>query len=168
MNKIIYLSILITVFSCSEGNIKKTQNGDSKYQEVLKLKDGFKVTHSPEEGKAMLNGRSGSKYTWLYKTTVEAKQDITILEFGAFGLYNGQWIFGTYTGKPFTTKDFEEWYNCPNGKLLANKKYLDSKNWTGGELLEKSETLWYYIGKTESGEIVKAIAKLTSLAETQD
>ena len=167
MKKLIYLSIIATLFACSDNSSKTDQSGDKKYQEVTKIKDGFTVTHTPEKGEAILNGPSGLKYTWVYKTSITSKEKVKILEFGAFVPFNGKWIFSTYTGKPFTPKDFEEWYDCPRSTLFPNKQYTDINNWTGSDVLEASESLWYYIGETESGEQVKAMGKINRIAELQ-
>ena len=166
MKKLIYLVLASASFGCSWNPSKTTENqGDSKYQELLKIKEGFTVTHTPEQGEAILGGPSGAMYTWVYTTTVEATENISIIEFGAFNKINDKWIFSNHTGKPFTSKDFEDWYNCPGSKLIPNQKFSDTNNWNGSQTLKKGESLWYYIGKTDSGKIVKATGKLISLPE---
>lgn len=162
---LLLVTISATCLACSDTSnrtvVNSLQIGDAKYQEVMQLKEGFTVSHNPSEVEATLNGRSGQKYTWLHTTTVEANEKISIVEFGAFNYINGQWKFGNYTGKPFKAEDFEKWYNCPNGEIQANTKYSDHKNWKGSNHLEKGEALWYYIGKTEAGELVRATAPIT-------
>lgn len=139
--------------------------------DIRKLPVGLRVTHSPNPVRAVENGRSGHRYTWLYRTEVEAlERSLTITEFGAFYLQNGEWTFGTFTGDPFTPEDFAEWYACPDAKLNPGQPFADPLNWSGGEQLREGKTIWYFIavddlGKHYHGEAM--IHQLPEIAEPQ-
>lgn len=122
---------------------------------IERLPQSLTVVHSPEPVKAMEGGRSGTPYTWLFTTTVSTEAEpVQIVEFGAFRHDGLSWVFRTYTGKPFTTAHFEDWYGCEGGWVRPGRPCVDDKNWQGGQELVKSSTRWYYVGVTEGGEQV--------------
>src|SRR5690349_8737918 len=107
------MGILNFLFGCKHkpSVVARPDEGDAKYSSVMALADGLEVIHSPEKVFAEKGGASRHPYTWLYKTSVRSTRgDLTVVEFGAFRLLEGQWCFGTITGKPFTSKDFADWY----------------------------------------------------------
>jgi hypothetical protein len=130
--------------------------------EVLnKLPVGLKVVHDPQP--SLATETPGSKrrwrYTWFFKTTVRATDsDVKLTEFGAYSWVGGEWVFNTITGKPFTPKDFTDWYSCPGAALKKGKDYTDPNNWVTGNVLLASKSRWYYIGVDASGRRVKGAA----------
>ena len=150
-------------FAC---NNPKSIKGDTKYLSLQSIPDYISVKHNPTPALAKLNGRSGSKYTWIYKTSVSSpNQDIKIIEFGSFGSLSGKWVFSNYTNKPFTPKNFEDWYNCPNAILKAGQTYTDINNWSGSEELESHTSLWYFIGQLPNGKKVKGFGIAKTLGK---
>jgi hypothetical protein len=81
-------------------------------------------------------------FTWEYSTTVEALHaaDLNIVEFGAFGLFNGNWGFSNAGGQPFSTRQFAEWYSCTDGILKPGKPVTDPKNWNRGKILRSTRS----------------------------
>ena len=141
----------------------------SRYQMIMELPVGIEVMHSPNPAKAMPGGRSGYPYTWLYKTSVRAlTQPLTIEEFGCFNLVGGQWQFANYTGKPFTTSDFAEWYSCPDGKLKAGAEFSDPNNWSGSETLQTGKKIWYFVGVDASGKRWRGSAVVDEMAAVDE
>jgi hypothetical protein len=143
---------------------------DPKFLELQSLPEGLHVTHSPKSVVAQPGGRSGYRYTWLYKTTVEtASETIVIEEFGAFVLRDGQWHLATFTGKPFAPADFAEWYGCPGAVIKPGHPCSDSQNWTGYQTItsDREQSLWYYIGRDADGRRVKGEATVELLAELE-
>ncbi len=119
------------------------------------------MTHAPNPVAAQRGGPSGSRYTWLYKTTVESLGGpIVIEEFGAFSLQDGQWRFSTYTGRPFTPADFAQWYGCPDAVVRPGNSCSDPQNWTGYQRLvpDSEKGLWCFIGRDSNGRRVKGEA----------
>jgi hypothetical protein len=127
---------------------------------------GIEVIHTPDKVSAIEGGRSGHRFTWLHKTSVRSTVgDLTVVEFGAFVDLRGKWEFSTYTGKPFTTADFADWYSCPNAKLIDSQNFTDPQNWTGADALHESSGLWYYIGEDSSGKRFRGVARVDTLAQ---
>lgn len=137
-------------------------------KQLASLPTGISVSHSPNPVKAQLGGRSGYKYTWIYKTNVAAQTGrVVIEEFGSFTWHDGQWFFVNFTKRPFTARDFSEWYGCPNAILTVGSTYSDHSNWTGAETLTTGKMKWYFIGRTESGERVKGEAVIETLPQSE-
>lgn len=138
-------------------------------EELEELPDGIKVVHDPKTALATLTGKSErrSKYTWWYKTTVSAiDSDVTIAEFGAFVWMNGKWINGgTFTGKPYSSKEFAEWYKCPNAELKKGKSYTDPTNWSSDSILRAGKIRWYFVGIDAKGKKVKGEAVIETRPE---
>lgn len=136
-----------------------------KLEELDALPSGLTIQHMPNPVAAGLGGRSGRRYTWLYRTTVSATADtITVTEFGAFFWKDGHWQFSTFTGKPFSARDFAEWYGCPGARVVPGVVCADSLNWSGSDSLMADRVRWYYIGVTARGQRVKGEAVVEHLA----
>lgn len=165
--KLIIFAIMAVLFlgGC-EKNINSFEDVYSNHPKIVKLKKmktGLKVIHTPNPVKAIRGGRSGYKYTWPYTTSVQSLSGkVKIIEFGAFSYANGKWYFLTYTGKVFTPKNFEDWYECKDA-VVTEKGCTDVNNWTGGSALRPSFGFWYYIGINKDNEKVKGIAFIREL-----
>ena len=119
----------------------------NKLDELAKLPFGLKVVHTPHKVLAEIGGRSGRAYTWTYKTSFTSTNGtVVIKEFGAFGWHNDEWVFGTITGKPFTSGDFADWYSCPGSRLTEGMEVSDSSNWNGHDALRghKIEVVFHW------------------------
>jgi hypothetical protein len=130
-------------------------------EELDKLPVGLKVTHDPQPSRATKTGNRGrlGEYTWFFKTTVRAPDgDVKLTEFGAYWQSGRTWVFNTITGKPFTPKDFADWYSCPGAALRKGKDYTDPNNCVTGGAVQASKSRWYYIGVDGSGRRVKGEA----------
>jgi len=92
---------------------------------------------------------------------------MTIEQFGAFERVGNDWVFSTYTGKPFTPSDFVEWYSCPNTVLKAGQKYTDPSNWVGCDELVQGEYLWYFIARKSDGQRVQGHAIIETAPRTK-
>jgi hypothetical protein len=134
-----------------------------------KLPEGIKVTHEPKAALATLTGKSKFrlKYTWWYKTTVASTgDDVTIVEFGGFYWVEGKWVGGgSITGKPYTGKEFADWYKCPNAVLKKGKDCSDPTNWSTAPELVGGRCRWYFIGLDKNGRRVKGEAVIELKAE---
>jgi len=137
-----------------------------KYLEVQSLPRGLSVTHQPNPVKAVLNGRSGARFTWMFSTRVEAmEQPLRIVEFGAFTYRFGAWRFGTIFGRPFTAEEFADWYGCEGALVVPGKPCTDHKNYSGGDRLREDRALWYFIGESEDGERFVGASEVRALPE---
>jgi hypothetical protein len=138
----------------------------NKLDELVKLPFGLQVVHTPDKVRADHDGPSGRAFTWSYKTSVTATNgSVVIVEFGSFIWHKDKWVFSSYTGKPFTSQDFADWYSCPGAKLVEGQTFSDGSNWSGGDILRADKMRWYYIGVTPDGHRVKGEAVVEILPE---
>ena len=157
--------IILAISSMFSGLLAFGQ-GDSKYDEIMELPVLLEVTHSPNPAKAQRGGPSGSEFTWIYETKVSSKEKtLTVVEFGAFAWHRGRWLFSNYTGEPFTSKDFEDWYSCPGAVLEAGKAYSDQRNWSGANLLRHKKAKWYFVARDESGNLYRGTGVIEEIDE---
>jgi hypothetical protein len=134
------------------GGPGQAAESDAKWEELESLPTGLRVSHSPDRPKARREGASGARFTWVYATTVSATAGPVIIEeFGCFFWDGGRWVFNNYTGKPFSRKDFAEWYACPGAKVLPGHSYTDPRNWGGSQVLIAVRRKWYFIGTDAQG-----------------
>lgn len=137
-------------------------------EELDKLPVGLKVVHDPNPALATdtSNSKRLAKYTWWFKTTVTPTgPEVKIVEFGAYVLFNGKWEFSNYTRKPFSSKDFADWYSCPDALIKQGKSYVDPTNWGGNQELAAVRSRWYYIGIDSNGKRVKGEAIIEQKGE---
>jgi hypothetical protein len=131
-------------------------------EELDKLPEGIKVVHEPKIALATHNTKSNAryKYTWWYKTTVSSDDsDVTIEQFGVLIQENGKWVNGgAYTGKPYATDEFADWYKCPKAVVKKGKSYSDPRNWSAYDDLRADKMRWYYVGIDSKGKKVKGQA----------
>lgn len=151
-------------------NMITQQIDNNNYSSVpAKLKDlpdGILVKHTPDIVYADKTGKDTISYIWNFTTTVKPiGRDLEIIEFGVYTMINNEWVLSTITGKPFSNKDFREWYDCKKGKMKSGKEYSDKSNWYRNSLLQESKALWYYIGMSKEGELYKGSAIIDYLPE---
>jgi hypothetical protein len=138
----------------------------NKLDELEKLPFGLKVVQTPDKVRADREGRSGRAFTWSYKTSVTATNGSAVVEeFGSFVWREDKWVFSTFTGKPFTSRDFADWYSCPGAKLAEGQEFSDGSNWSGGDALHGGKMKWYFIGVASDGRRVRGEAIVEILPE---
>ncbi len=146
--------------------ITATEVSDELPVLLRNIPDGIEVKHSPVDVRAVKNKNDTTMLYWFHTTTVKAlKEDIEITEFGSYTWSLDHWEFGNVGGAPFSPKDFAEWYECKNSKLKKGKEYSDKNNWSRWPVLQRSTSLWYYIGKNKKGELFKGTAIINYLPE---
>lgn len=163
--------------SCSPAHptVKTTSSDEdmvmnSKLRELASLPDGIEVVHSPNPVGAVEDGHPATqyKYRWIYRTTLKSKRGaITIEEFGCFAYHNESWTFSNFTGAPFSSQDFAEWYSCADAKLLPGASFSDPSNWTGSNELQAGRMKWYFIGVDEDGRRIKGEGIIHTLARLE-
>lgn len=136
-------------------------------EDVRRLPIGLSIAHSPNPVCATSEGRSGMPFTWTFETSVRADAtSLKIVEFGCFFERAGKWVFSNYTGRPFTGRDFAEWYNCPEATLAPSVTVRDPNNWSGHNQLIASRLIWYYIATDDHGRQFRGEAMVQLLAQT--
>ncbi len=135
-------------------------------QKLENIPDGIEIMHTPDSVLASMIKDDTLNYYWFHKTSVKSKEeDLEITEFGSYLWNSDHWELRTVTGKPFSKKDFEDWYNCKDGKLIKKSEYTDKNNWYRLPVLQYKKVLWYYLGKNQKGEIFKGSALIEYLPE---
>ena len=90
-------------------------------------------------------------YYWKHATAILSKtDDITIIEYGAYLFYNGQWNLR----KTYPIKELDKTFGTKNEFLSQGEPYTWAKNWRVDSRLFGGWAMWYFIGTTKSGEIV--------------
>ena len=154
-------------------------NTSSNLQSLLpqKINDipiGILVDIIPDTVYASLNEdypHTSGKYIWKYSTHVSSiNKELVIEEFGAYTWYNNNWVLSTIESKPYTLKDFEEWYSCDKGILKKGVTYTDSNNWSKNDILnnEPTKDLWYYIGKDSSNNNYLGYATVITIGKIKN
>jgi hypothetical protein len=148
-------------------NYSVTTNYDEMPEKLKDIPTGLEVKHTPNVMYANIEiEKNDTMYYWYYITSVNAlNEDLEITEFGAYLWVLNHWEFGTITGKPFTKKDFADWYECKDGLIKKGKSYTDKHNWSRNMALQQSKTMWYYIAKNSKGELFKGTAMVDELPE---
>jgi hypothetical protein len=116
--------------------------------------------HQKKGGHSGQPGRGGRRIFGRVRHPQPGHAELNIVEFGAFNLSNGNWRFSTISGKPFSTKEFAEWYSCTDGVLKPGKPATDPNNWNRGPVLRSSRCIWYYLGKDAQGKLFRGEAEI--------
>jgi len=156
------LFILYRYLSVRPGRMAARDRSRKMLKEIIRIPIGIKVTMVPESVKAVKGGRSGCKFTWNYVTQVETMgKEIIIYEFGAFVWKGDHWLFSTINNRPFKLKEFEEWYDCEDGKLRPGEVYTDLSNYSGNDYLIEKKSRWYFLGSDMDGNSFRGEAIVT-------
>jgi hypothetical protein len=164
--------LAVTVFCVTTASPVGADNppGPTSIEDLDKLPIGLKVTHYPNPCLATeTEVKAGSallQYTWWFKTSVSpTDSDVKLTEFGAYGWQDGRWVFANFTRKPFSSKDFADWYSCPDAALKKGTIYSDPKNWATSSVLRAGKARWYYVGLDANGRRVKGDAVIEEKGE---
>jgi hypothetical protein len=173
---IAFVLIAFAGVSCSErppnhvASPRETEQAmNPRLREWSTLPDGIEVVHTPARVRARSERQPDGRvqYRWVYRTTVRAKgTPVTVQEFGSFDWHDGKWVFSNFTGKPFSGRDFADWYSCPDAKLSPDAEASDPSNWSGGiQHLQAGKMRWFFVGIDDAGRRVKGEAVVELLAE---
>lgn len=168
MKFFLYLLVLSVLFSC-----KPIHNHDKSNTDwILELKNGIDVNHSVDTVYATFSKFGNQTYELVFATAVKSKiKNLKMIEFGVY-LKNGiDWQFHSPTGKPYTSADFNDWYNCQNGVLQKNRTFEDRENrLLKTDVLSKDtiSTLWYYLAEDDSGIQYVGYDEIVGIVDTLD
>lgn len=117
-------------------------------EKIQNLKRSIEVLHFPKENDPV---KIDDTYYWKHMTSILCKEsDITIIEYGAYIFYNGQWNLRQI----YALKELDKTFGTKKQKMNQAEPYTWPKNYRTGDQLFGGWALWYFIGKTPSGEIV--------------
>ncbi len=97
-----------------------------------------------------------SMYIWKHNTTITAKEDLQIVEYGSFVYTEKGW----YLRVTMLAADFEKYYNCKDGLLKKGVTYTDNASWRRSQKLTGGDAMWYYIARDKNGRLVKGTAAI--------
>lgn len=147
----------------------QSESSAAKLAELDALPVGLTVIHTPNPVKADWDGRRDVPCRWIFETAVSAAgSTVTIEEFGSFFWTIDHWEFSNVTKKPFTRKNFAEWYGCPDGVLRPGETRRDASNWVQACSARQGRSRWYYIGVDADGRRVKGEAVIELAGEYED
>jgi hypothetical protein len=133
--------------------------GSALLEDAADYPIGIEVIHSPDSAAAIEGGPSGRAYSWVYQTTVRTLGGpIRVTEFGGYHLAGDRWIFGNYTGEPFTEEHFIAWYSGIDSCLRPGHTYTDRRNWSGSSTSHPGRAKWVFVGLDVKGRPVKGEA----------
>ncbi len=167
------LLLTLTLGACSDNIDSFSYATNKNYNEIMKIPDleGFVVSHTPNPVYlSELSKLDGYRYSWIYKTTVSSKQELKIVAFGAFNQIDGNWYFSNYTGEPFTTENFENWYSCPNSIINRKVSCSDDGNWSASNEITGATSVgvWYFIGQDKNQKLFKATRLIQEVGKLQN
>ncbi len=126
------------------------------------LEKGIDVSHYPSPVYASIDPDDPYTYCWKHNTTLlSEKEEITVLEGGAYIFYNDKWNLRV----EYDAKDFCKLFKIKNQKMKAGEPYTFPKNWRKDKKLYGGWAMWYVIGKTKDGKKVFGIGKLDTVGE---
>ncbi len=105
-----------------------------------------------------------SLYFWKHNTSVQAAEDLQLVEYGAFVFTKKGW----YLRVKMTTAEFAEHYHCKDGIIKKGMVYTDSASWRRDKKLIGGDALWYYLARDKSGRLVKGTAPIETEGKLQE
>jgi len=142
--------LFITLTSCNtNAQINYGTPTEDQIPEKLKnLPRTIMVQNFPKENDPV---KIKDTYYWKHATSILNKEsDITIIEYGAYLFYNDTWNLR----KSYPLKELDETFGTKKQFLKQSEPYTWTKNFRTDKKLFGGWALWYFIGKTTSGEIV--------------
>ncbi len=118
------------------------------------------VNHFPQEVDPI---KIENTYYWKHTTSILCKKsDVTIVEYGAYLFYNNTWNLR----KSYPLKELDKTFGTEQEFLAQSEPYTWAKNYRTDERFFGGWALWYFIGKTATGELIcgyKTINTTTNL-----
>ena len=127
------------------------------------MRELIRVNHFPSPVLATpVIEKQDTLYLWKHNTSVlSEKEDLEIIECGAYIFYNKQWNLRAAYSPKFFIKNF----NCPKAILKRGQVYTFVDNWRTDTRLLGGWAMWYFIAKTSSGETVFGFERLDTVGE---
>lgn len=169
------LSMVLLFTACAQKDSKQQANIEAKKDTIVSKEPDFAggakatnrllpdklrnlpneitATHYPNPCYATYED---SMYIWKHNTTIQAKEDLQIVEYGSFVYTDKGW----YLRVTMSAADFEASYNCKGGLLKKGITYTDNASWRRDKQLTGGDAMWYYIAKDKNGRLVKGMAPI--------
>lgn len=117
-------------------------------EKIQNLRRAIDVLHFPKENDPI---KIDNRYHWIHATSILCKEsNITITEYGAYIFYSGQWNLR----QVYPLDEIDKTFGTDNQEMNQAEPYTWPKNSRIGDQLFGGWALWYFIGKTPSGEVI--------------
>ncbi len=148
MKSICFLMLLLSTSILIAQSNYGTPTNEPLPEKIQTPRRCIEVLHFPKENDPI---KIDNRYYWKHLTSILCKEsDITITEYGAYLFYNGQWNLR----KIYALEELDKTFGTKKQRMEQAEPYTWSKNYRIGDQLFGGWALWYFIGKTPSGEIV--------------
>lgn len=157
------LSILLSFILYSSGILRQTPLDAPLPEKFNGMQELIRVNHFPSPVLATpIIEKQDTLYLWKHNTSVlSEKEDLELMECGAYIFYNNQWNLRASYAPQFFIKNF----NCPKATLKRGQVYTFVDNWRTDARLRGGWAMWYFIAKTSSGEMVFGLERLDTVGE---
>ena len=165
------LLVVAAASGCSLFN--KPSSGTETLAELDSLPVGVEVTLPSYSVRAYDDGpkaKDGERYVWSFRPTVQAKSGaLTVLDYGVCYWKDGRWVLSDFDhsrGADEAIDDFDDDFECPEGRLLPGKSYVGAQEKSFGTL-EPRRLKWFVIAEDKDGARWKGEAEIELLAELE-
>lgn len=154
----------LLVFLCTQSIIAQTALDAPLPERFNNLKEVLLVNHFPNPVYATTDQDSDFQYQWKHTTSVLSVQEaIQIESCGAYIFYNNQWNLRV----DYEPKECAKLFDCPKAHMKKGQPYTFKDNWRTDNALRGGWAMWYFIGKTDSGEQVYGVGKIETVGEAK-
>ena len=103
------------------------------------------VNHFPKENDPI---KIEDTFYWKHATSIFCKSnEVTIIEYGAYLYYNGQWNLRA----SYPLKELDKTFGTKKQVMRQAEPYTWTKNYRTSDKLFGGWALWYFIGSTQDG-----------------
>lgn len=139
--------LFFTGFSQAQVNYG-TPTGEPLPEKIRELRKAIDVIHFPKVNDPV---KIGSRYYWKHMTSILCKEsEIKIIEYGAYIFYNNRWNLR----RTYDLDELDKTFETNKQRMNQAEPYTWAKNYRIDNSLFGGWALWYFIGKTTSGETV--------------
>ena len=126
----------------------ETPPENSLPKKLLEYPSGIEVVNFPKENHPI---KIKNNYYWKHATTILCQEsDVTITEYGAYLYYNGTWNLR----RTYPLNELDKSFGTTNQVMLQGQPYVWANNWRVGKKLFGGWAMWYFIGKTSTGDTI--------------
>lgn len=121
---------------------------ESLPKKLKNIRNVIEVANFPKENDPI---QIDDRYYWKHATSILCKESaITITEYGAYLFYDGKWNHR----KSYPLKELDKTFGTKKQQLKQGEPYTWTDNWRTDSNLYAGWAMWYFIGKTATGETV--------------
>ncbi len=129
-------------------------------EKLINLPRAIEVTNFPKENDPI---KLQDRYYWKHITSIVSKENpITIIEYGAYLFYDGQWNLR----QSYPLKELDKTFGTKKQQLLQAQPYTWINNWRVDSNPYAGWAMWYFIGTTPDGKTICGYDTIHTTANT--